>query len=88
MDERYSLAGKPLIYRWGCSFPDVLHDGTLIYEISEGELKEPERFFPKMENLYDVSIASPAAIAALGWKEVSPMTMYQSAARWWMDEQP
>lgn len=85
MDRRYSSSGKPLIYRWGCNFPDIRHDGTRIYE---GNLNDPERIFPKMDNLYDVSIASPAAMAAFGWVEVSPATMYQSAARWWMDEQP
>jgi len=88
VDRRYSESGKPLIYRWGCSFPDVRHDGTKIYDTSGGELQKPERFFPKMENLYDISVASPAAVAALGWEEVSPASMYQSAARWWMDEQP
>ena len=88
MDRRYSESGRPLIYRWGCNFPDVRHDGTNIYDTAMGELQEPERFFPKMENLYDVSIASPAAVAALGWEEISPAERYQSAARWWMDEQP
>ncbi len=32
--------------------------------------------------------ASPAAVLAMGWVEASPTAMYQSAARWWMDEQP
>ena len=85
IDDKYDSAGKPLIYSWGCSFPDTRHDGTKIYD---KKTEHPEEFFLKMENLYDVSMASPSALLAEGWVEASPAAMYQSAARWWMDEQP
>jgi len=85
IDKKYDSAGKPLIYSWGCIFPDIRRDGTKIFD---REKDQPEKFFPKMENLYDVSIASPSALLSLGWVEASPAAMYQSAARWWMDEQP
>lgn len=85
IDDKYDSAGKPLIYKWGCTLPDTRHDGTKIF-IKQSD--RPEDFFLKMENLYDVSIASPSAILAEDWVEASPAAMYQSAARWWMDEQP
>lgn len=85
MDKKYSSTGKPLIYKWGCSFPYFRHDGTRIYQ---EEAQEAEKLFPKFENLFDVSIASPAALLAVDWVEASPAGMYQSSARWWMDEQP
>lgn len=76
MDNRYDSAGKPLIYDWGCSLPSI------------GESKDTQSVYPRIDNVVDASIASPAAILAKEWVEASPKSMYQSAARWWMDEQP
>lgn len=86
MTGKYSKAGKPIIYDWGCTLPRVRLDGTVI---TDEELdKNADTIYPKLGRLRDISAASPSALFSFGWNEASPESMYQSAARWWMDEQP
>jgi len=86
MDGRYAQGGKTLLYHWGCQIPNVLVDGTVIsHEFIHQHASE---IYPRFDYVYDVSQASPAAMLLEGWREASPESMYQSAARWWMDEQP
>ncbi len=84
MDNKYDSGGKQLIYKWGCSLPPIEES-----KVPESVWsKNLEAYYPKIDNIINASIASPAAILAGGWVEASPKSMYQSAARWWMDEQP
>lgn len=83
MDKRYSSSGTPLIYRWGCTFP-LYKDGTKV----PNEDNLAVKFYPRSGALYDVTNASPSSVLVSGWNETSPKLMYQSAARWWFDEQP
>lgn len=85
MDNKYAANGKPLIYKWGCQYPSIRENGQ---EVTSEMMKNTDNIYPSFELLYDASAASEAAILAAGWVEASPESMYQSAARWWFDEQP
>ncbi len=85
MNKLYQPSGKPLMYFWGCTYPRIKQDGSII---SDDELKNPDLLFPGFWNIKDISIASSSALINYGWVEASPKSMYQSAARWWFDEQP
>jgi hypothetical protein len=52
-------------------------------------MENKELYFPKLNYaIEDFSLATPAALLKAGWREVSAKNGYQSAARWWYDEQP
>jgi len=80
-----SKIGKPLAYYWGCFYPDVVINGKAY---AYHELPEPDKTYPQFGFMIDFSAASEAAILKWKWEENSPKKGYQSAARWWMDEQP
>lgn len=81
----YDSNGIPLAYFWGCGYPEYLIDGT---KLGTEELAKSADYFAPLGPLRDFSAASTSAIMAKNWIEVSPEEAYQSAARWWMDEQP
>lgn len=85
MNGMYNEPGSPLIYFWGCKYPEIIIDGKMIVT-GINTLENPN--FPGIDRFRNASQASESAILAAGWKLVTPKGAYQSAARWWFDEQP
>jgi len=83
IQNKYSPNGKPLAYYWGCELPDTLKDGTFI-----SDKNKFAQYYPGVDFVKDFSQATPSAILRNKWVEITPQGAYQSAARWWMDEQP
>lgn len=81
----YSSDGKPLIYFWGCNYPEVFINSEVI---NDSAIIQEKNLIPMIGFVGDVSLASESAIIQKGWVETSPKSAYQSAARWWFDEQP
>lgn len=75
-----------LFFYWGhCYLPNYLRENKII----DPKVNELEgNVFPSMDVLRDVSIASEGAILESGGIRFSSQREYQSAARWWFDEQP
>lgn len=85
MENKYRDGGRSVVYSWGCELPLIKKDGTIV---TNPETFKKNQFIPGSNYLYDVSCASESAILNAGWVEATPKSMYQSAARWWFDEQP
>ncbi len=83
MQGKYSLDGKSLAYFWGCDYPKLLTTGQML---TDNDLQNAEKYYPSVDLVKDFSLATPSAMFA--WSSISPKEAYQSAARWWMDEQP
>lgn len=85
MDNMYNDDGSPLLYYWGCQYPDLSVNGKKV----TAEVNKIENVnFPGIDRLRDARAATGEAMLRSGWRETTLKDAYQSAARWWFDEQP
>lgn len=85
MDNKYSDNGRPLIYYWGCQYPEILKNGNIV-KAPVNVIENTD--FPGVDRFRDASLASESAILAQGFRLIQPEDMYRSAARWWFEEKP
>jgi hypothetical protein len=77
---------KKLFYFYGkCNFPGILKNDRII---RANDMIEAQKIFPSYGLVFDVSVASEAAILEGGGRIFSAENEFQTAARWWFDEQP
>ncbi len=89
LNNQYDSDGKIMAYHWGCWYPPVVYNDEIISIKTQYDEERAQFLFPHVDYaLKDFSIATPSALLKIGWIEVSSASIYQTSARWWMDEQP
>jgi len=75
-----------IFYFYGnCHFPNIVREGKVIQ--TQG-FDSAKKIFPNTGLVFDISEATQGAVLETNMIKFTAQKEYQSAARWWFDEQP